>query len=280
MNAEIRVMDEEGVGKALEWADSEGWQPGLGDHVPLFAADPRGYFHSVVDGRTVATISVVRGSESFAFVGLYIVDPEFRGQGFGKSLWDQALSGFEGFTLGLDAVPEQIETYASDGFVAAYGNARYSGDARDLPDPEGSVEIEPASRVPFDQLTAFDAAHFFSPRPEFLRPWIEGEGRNAVVAVDQGQIIGFAASRPTTVGHRLGPVFADRAATARELILHLSTDLPGPVALDLFLPNEPAVDLAESLGMNRSFATTRMYRGSPPELPLDRIFGITSLELG
>lgn len=280
MDVEIRGMDEEGVAEALAWAEREGWQPGLGDHLPLFAADPRGFFHLVGGGRTLATISVVRGSDSFAFVGLYIVDPDFRGQGFGKALWDRALEGFGGFTLGLDAVPEQVDTYASDGFVSAYGNARYSTDAGTLPDPEGSIRIEPVSAVPFDQVVAFDAAHFFSPRPDFLRPWIGGEGRRAVVATDQGQITGFAASRPTATGHRLGPVFAQDSGIARELILTLSAELPGSVAIDLFLSNNPALDLVESLGMDRSFQTTRMYRGTPPELPIERIFGITSLELG
>jgi hypothetical protein len=33
-------------------------------------------------------------------------------------------------------------------------------------------------------------------------------------------------------------------------------------------------------GMGRSFETARIYRGPAPELPLDRIIGITSLELG
>jgi len=273
-------MDEAGVAEALAWAEREGWQPGLGDHVPLFAADPKGYFHSVRGGRTLATLSVVRGSDSFAFVGLYIVEPEFRGRGYGKALWDEVLSRFEDLTLGLDAVPAQRDTYASDGFVPAYGNARYSADAPSLPPPDGSVRIAPASSVPFDQLVAFDGAHFFSERPAFLQPWIEGDGRRAVVAIEDGEIEGFAVSRPTTTGHRLGPIFARDAGIARELILTLASGLPGPVALDLFLTNQPAVELTESLGMDQSFETTRMYRGTPPDLPIDRIFGITSLELG
>jgi hypothetical protein len=32
--------------------------------------------------------------------------------------------------------------------------------------------------------------------------------------------------------------------------------------------------------MTRSFETTRMYRGPEPHLPIDEIFGITTLELG
>ena len=273
-------MDQSGVAEAVAWAESEGWQPGLGDHLAFFAADPEGFFHSRADGQTVATISVVRGSPEIAFVGLYIVAAEFRGRGFGRQLWDEALGKFDGFTLGLDAVPEQEATYASDGFASAYGNARFSAEARDLPDPEPDAGILPSSSVPFDQLVAFDAAHYFGPRPAFLRAWIKGEGRQSLVATDGTSITGFVASRPTRTGNRIGPFFAANATIAGNLLLELATRLTGPVSIDAPEPNQAASDLFTSLGMKRSFPTIRMYRGLPPDLPLDRIFGITTLELG
>lgn len=51
-------------------------------------------------------------------------------------------------------------------------------------------------------------------------------------------------------------------------------------AADVRQPNADAVSLLEAHGMERSFETARIYRGPAPELPLGRIFGITSLELG
>jgi hypothetical protein len=38
--------------------------------------------------------------------------------------------------------------------------------------------------------------------------------------------------------------------------------------------------LAKRRGLSPVFETARMYRGAPPTLPLDRIFGTTTLELG
>ena len=52
------------------------------------------------------------------------------------------------------------------------------------------------------------------------------------------------------------------------------------VFLDVPEPNVAACRLAETYGLAAVFETARMYRGSAPELPLDRIFGITSFELG
>lgn len=275
--ATIESMDAAGVAEAMEWAADEGWEPGFGDAEPFFAADPGGFFRSEIDGRTGATLSVVRGSEEVAFVGLYIVTPRLRGQGYGRELWNQVLGRFDGITLGLDAVPAQVESYRAAGFETAHENARYS--AERLPGPDGSIETVPATEVEFEALAAFDGAHFFGPRPEFLRRWIAGPGRDALTIVDGGEITGFAASRQTASGHRIGPIFADDATSARALILGLADRIDGRVAFDL--PQHPAgIELAGSMDLERGFETTRMYRGRPPELPLERIFGITTLELG
>lgn len=276
----IGSLDLDGVRRAMDWAEQEGWGPGLTDWMPFFEADPDGFFGSFDGDQTVATLSVVRGSDSVAFVGLYIVEPRLRGKGVGRNLWNEVLGRFEGWTLGLDGVPEQIETYARQGFVVAHENLRYSADAATLPAPDGSGSIEPAGAVDFDSLVTYDGRCFFGPRPDFLARWIQGEGRNAVVSITDGHIEGFAASRQTSTGHRIGPVFADSVGVAREMILSLSDGLIGPVAIDAPVPNRSATELFETLGMEPGFKTSRMYRGTPPELPLDRIYGITSLELG
>ena len=276
----IEPMDLAGVTEAMAWAEAEGWQPGIGDAGPFFAADPGGYYRGVTGGETVSTISVVRGSPETAFVGLYIVKPGFRGHGFGRRLWDDVLGRFVGTTLGLDAVPDQVSTYASEGFVPAYGNARYSIDASRLPAPDETALTESAASIDFDALVEFDARHFFGARPDFLRGWVSGEGRGSVVTLDGREVTGFAASRRTTAGQRIGPVFTAEPDLARLMILTLANGIEGPVALDIPQPNRAAIELVDSLGMDRSFETTRMYRGLAPRPPLEQIFGITSLELG
>jgi hypothetical protein len=45
-------------------------------------------------------------------------------------------------------------------------------------------------------------------------------------------------------------------------------------------PNREALALAEKYRMRPTFHAARMYRGTPPSLPLERIFGVTTFELG
>ncbi len=282
----IRNLSLEEVREAVRWADREGWEPGLGDAEPFFAADPEAFFAAEIDGRVVATISAVRCSADVVFMGFYIVEPGLRGTGVGRHLYDEIVARLGGLTLGGDAVPQQVANYETEGFEVAYWNARYSSSglggpaqgADPLPDGQSLV---PAASVNFDALVEFDARHCFGPRPQFLELWIAGPGRDSVVATTaSGEISGFAASRQTGIGHRIGPVFADGERVAESLILTLAGRLDGRVAVDVPQPNADAVSLLEAHGMERSFETARIYRGPAPELPLRRIFGITSLELG
>lgn len=281
----IRNLSLEEVRDAVRWADREGWEPGLTDADPFFAADPGAFFAAEVDGRVVATISAVRCSPEVAFMGFYIVEPDLRGTGIGKHLYDEIVARMSGLTLGGDAVPQQVANYETEGFEVAYWNARYSSSGLGEREPVGELpagcSITAAGTADFAALVEFDAFHCFGPRPEFLDLWIAGPGRDSVVATTpSGEISGFAASRQTSLGHRIGPVFAGDASTAEALILTLATRVGGRVAVDVPQPNTEAVGLLEAHGMERSFETARIYRGPAPDLPLDRIFGITSLELG
>jgi Acetyltransferase (GNAT) domain len=64
------------------------------------------------------------------------------------------------------------------------------------------------------------------------------------------------------------------------LLCALVADVARPVFLDIPDPNAPGRALAARHDMAPVFTTIRMYDGSPPLLDLDRIFGVTTLELG
>lgn len=53
-----------------------------------------------------------------------------------------------------------------------------------------------------------------------------------------------------------------------------------PVQFDTPAVNAQAIALARSLQMSPVFETARMYTGAAPLLPLERLFGVTSFELG
>lgn len=83
-------------------------------------------------------------------------------------------------------------------------------------------------------------------------------------------------------GFKVGPLFADGPDIAEELFRALQEGIPNGAAIFLDAPavNHFALDLAGRHSMTAVFETARMYAGAKPDLPLHRIFGVTSFELG
>ena len=103
----------------------------------------------------------------------------------------------------------------------------------------------------------------------------------ALVLLRGGEISGMGAARRCREGVKIGPLFANDESVAETLFLALAEFAPGErVFLDTPEPNAAAVALARRHGLAPVFETARMYRGPAPELPLGRIYGITSFELG
>ncbi len=88
--------------------------------------------------------------------------------------------------------------------------------------------------------------------------------------------------RPSRIGYRVGPLFADDAPTAEALFDALVTRIPAgePVYIDIPQPNADALALVTRRNMTPMFETARMYRGNAPAIAIDKVFGVTTLELG
>lgn len=273
-------MERQEIDLAVEWAAREGWNPGLHDADCFHAADSGGFLIGLVDDEPVAVISAVRYGRDFGFIGFYIVRPESRGQGHGIAIWNAAMQRLEGRNVGLDGVVEQQDNYRKSGFQLAYRNIRYEGRGiRDDLDLTGMVEL---GTLPFESIESYDRPFFPAARTGFLNCWVHQPGSRALGRLRNGRLVGYGVRRSCRDGHKIGPLFADTEDDAEALFQALATGLGDhdPVFLDTPETNPAAIRLAERHGMTVVFETARMYTGPAPDLPLDRIFGVTTFELG
>ncbi|MEU3478040.1 GNAT family N-acetyltransferase [Streptomyces sp. NPDC033754] len=264
------------------WAAEEGWNPGLSDVPAFFAQDPGGFFLGRVDGEPVSAISVVNYSETYAFLGFYLVRPEFRGLGHGLATWRAALAHAGDRSVGLDGVPAQQDNYRRSGFTTAYRTARFVGE---VPAPDRPVAgVVPGAVLDPAAIGAYDHACHHADRPRFLVRWITTPGHRVLVRVVDGRPAGYGVVRPAQDAARVGPLFADTPADAGVLLDALAAEArdfgANRIAVDMPESNPAAARLALERGLEPTFETARMYTGPVRPVARERVFGVTTLELG
>ncbi len=290
----IRPLGDHDLPTVTEWARQEGFCPGSGDAGVFHHTDSQGLWVGCLDGEPVGCIAGVRYDARYGFIGLFLVRPAFRGRGFGVALWRQALAHLGDVAcIGLEAAPDRLTDYAGWGFVPAYDTLRWRLPAAIRPRC-AAVELPPGhdlvagTAVGPSLVEAYDARHGAVPRPLFLAEWLgQPVGDVSVVRDDLGCCRGFGRIRPCLLpdgagdsGWRLGPLLADGAGLAGALLDRLCSDRVGPVLIDAPEAHPRAHRLLEERGFLVVGRTVRMYRGAPPALPLQDVYGLACLELG
>ena len=197
-----------------------------------------------------------------------------------KEGWNPGLKYLDGVNIGLDGVVTQQENYNKSGFKLAYRNIRYEGIGGGK-HPKNSDIVE-LSTLPFEIIDRYDQPFFPVNRSEFTKSWISQPACHALGIMQNGKLAGYGVIRKCRNGNKIGPLFADNPELADSLFLALKskTSVSEPIFLDTPEVNQAAVALAEKNKMKASFETARMYMGDFPVMPLNRVFGVASFEIG
>ncbi len=276
----IRMATRKELDIAIDWAAKEGWNPGFYDGDSFYATDPKGFYVGILEGKPIAFISAVIYDKTFGFLGFYIVRPEHRGRGYGLKIWNEALKHLPTQNIGLDGVVAQQENYKKSGFKLAYRNIRYEGMglSTKIDDPN----MVSLSNIPFEQLLKYDNQVFPASRPKFLREWIKQPESLAVAYLKDKNLIGYGMVRICRFGFKVGPLFADDSKVADVLFqkMRVFAGEKNRIYLDTPEVNQEAVKLAGKYQMKPMFETARMYTKKEPKIAFNKIFGLTTFELG
>ncbi len=276
----IRTAREDEVPVFIEWARREGWNPGLHDGECHYAVDPAGWVVAEAGGEIAGTVAVSNYDSRFSFAGFFVIREDMRSKGLGWQLSSAAIRHAGDRNLGIDGVYEMQEKYSSRmGFRFAYRNIRWRG----IADGRRQAGLCSAQEVPFPGLLAYDTIHFPAERKRFLERWIRMPGSWSSAFVDGGSLRGYGVIRRCFEGYKIGPLFADTPEIGERIL----EDLTGrdEVRGHLFFfdtpePNREAVAMAQEREMEEVFGTARMYTKEIPPLPVGRIFGVTTFEMG
>ena len=276
----------------IEWARLEDFAPGIGDISIYRNTDQQGIWVGWNGNTPVGCIAGVKYNEAYGFIGLYIVQNDFRGRGYGHQLWDVALEHLNGVAcVGLEAAPSLIDTYEAYEFVAHSQTIRwqcfnhYSREQLAFNNEYSGLQVIVGTGLSMNAVHEYDSKREITARHHFLTQWLSHPEGEVITLMDRnGACHGFARIRPCLLpigeGWRIGPILADTAELAQLLIESLLRDHSGVVLIDSPETNQKATALLAGMGFKKVSATTRMYRGDVMPKSNDSVFGLACLELG
>ncbi len=267
----LRLIRTSDLVDAFQLSAAAGWNQTLEDWRMLLDISPQGCFGIEVDGKLVATTTVVRYEKQLAWIGMVLTKTEYRGRGFARRLLAYALEYVDSLqikTLKLDATEQGKPLYERFGFHAEQPIERWSrpGDASTISSATDSGLKS--------SLLDLDREAFAADRGPLLKTL---SGRGAAYQASTG----FLFTRPGRVTAYLGPCVASDSEAARSLIAEaLSETQDASWSWDLLPENKNAVTLAEEFGFSPQRYLTRMARGKPLRGNERMIYAIAGFELG
>ena len=280
---QFQKLDLDGVKTLVRWAEEEGWNPGPNDADVYYTTDPDGFYGYYNEGKQIAGGSIVSYNKEFGFMGFFIVKPEFRSLGIGRKIWyqrrDILLSRLnKNAPIGMDGVIAMQPFYKKGGFEILFRDERYERIGTKFTTDKNISSI---SDEDVDSILAYDKQCFGFSRPQFLKPWLKLPGNKTFKYVEDGKLRGFAMVRKANKGYKVCPLFADNDLIAEELYKAcLNSVVDEPLYLDIPVINKDAVNIIKKYNATYVFECARMYYGKPPEVDINKVFGITTFELG
>lgn len=282
-NLQFQKLNFEGLQTLVKWAEEEGWNPGPNDAKIYWATDPDGFYGYFHNNELIAGGSIVSYNKQFGFMGFFIVKPEYRSFGIGRKLWyqrrDTLLSTLNfGASVGMDGVIAMQPFYKKGGFEIVFRDERHEKIGEEFIIDQN---ISPIFEQDFESILEYDKQCFGFSRPQFLIPWLKQTNVKTFKYFKNGKLKGIAIVRKANKGYKICPLFADNITIAEELYKACLNSVVGePLYLDIPVINSDAVALTQKYNTTYVFECARMYYGKPPNIDINKVFGITTFELG
>jgi GNAT superfamily N-acetyltransferase len=281
---QIRVMNKQDVPGGVRLNTIVGWNQTEADWERFLAASPVGCFVMEDSGRIVGTAATISYENRFAWIGMVLVDPDYRNRGIGTALLHRTIEYLDAAgipTLKLDATPAGKPLYEKLGFVTEYEIDRWILKRNTVKEQSTAHNAHSPARHLLEILK-YDHHVFGADRSALLRSLEERAAGVALAKWNGDDLRGYVFGRHGLFADHLGPWMARDAATAKALLeefLHRSSR--DTVIVDALKSNRFAAELLREHAFSPVRLLTRMYRGPNvfPGKP-DSLYAIVGPEFG
>ena len=247
----------------LQWvmnqATEEGWMYHEKEAECYFTAGLLpDFFIGELNGERIASLSFVNHGNSLYFGGNLIVLKPYRGQGYGKKLWDTAVASLDdqyiihgASVLNINDAHTLMNLPTCPGWISRRYTFDISHACKSLAGshfPPFLAQIMPASQADFEKVFVYGADMLGTSQAckLVLAAMIAHAQESSWVAIgNQGEVVGYLIMSKTIrfpeEGYHIAPLYADSADIARSLL---------KVAVAFAAPNNPRhifLDIAADL---------------------------------
>ncbi|QQE11961.1 GNAT family N-acetyltransferase [Planctomycetota bacterium] len=269
----------------IKWTRTEGWNPGINDAEVLYGVDPEGFLIGKIGDELVCSVTAVIYQKMYAFMGMYIVHPKYRGQGYGIAMWQEAMRRLEELNvemIAMEATMEQIDHFKKSGFEVGYFHDRFvyhvTGGERE------TAKVWDVTEESKTDVCEYDAGFHPEVREGFAEKWLQIPGVYAVYWSDRihGKIMGYGVIREAAEGYRVGPLYAHDVTVASEIFEALCSkaQIGARLCVDIPETNDKGIMLMKNRCGEPCGRLARMYKGKALQPRLNEMFGLYSVKVG
>jgi predicted N-acetyltransferase YhbS len=278
---EIRPLQLSDIAAALRLKELARWNQTEQDWQRLLRLEPGGCFCATINGEVVGTTTTTTYGSELAWIGMVLVDPEYRRRGIAKRLMHVALEYLQHAnvaTIKLDATQDGHPVYEAIGFTLESRVERWQGIAA----AGRTSDCKPFSPSDLAEILEIDLSAFSANRSKLIESLIADACVAPIVSIAQGgKLNGYALARRGSNASYIGPLIASNPLQAESLLDALLEQLAGQeVYVDLNAEFENGTDVLSRRGFVKQRDLHRMYYGKANDKTANQVFAIAGPELG
>lgn len=256
------------IRQAAALSGAEGWNQTFRDWEFLVKVAESTCLCTLAGKYVVGTAAAINYSDEVAWIGMVLVDREFRGRGLSQMMLRELFRKIEPVRcLKLDATPAGYPVYLKLGFLDEYIIRRMTTTAISLKNIRLSElsQVFPIEKSDIADIIAFDQRVFGANRSQLIRYLHNAFPQKCGMVRLENRIRGFVLGRSGTRFHHIGPLMADSEEVARLMLADSLIRLEGkPAVVDVPDGGQSWIEFLRSAGFAEQRHFIRMYRYENP----------------
>lgn len=280
---DLRRLTMSDVGAAMRLKNEARWNQTADDWRRMLRLAPANCFGLWADEQLVATTTMMKYHSDLAWIGMVLVDKEYRRRGLATRLMRAALDEAQTqgvATVKLDATPDGRAIYENLGFEIESLIERWEAVITRAPSSSAGTDLQRATAT---QIRSLDLSAFGADRTELLAALFDDACATPLMHPGaNGRPDGYALARRGSAATYIGPLIAADAQIAAALLDEMCSGLTNQrVYLDFNTTFHAGAQLLSERGFRRQRELLRMRSGAASAAATSPImFAIAGPELG